>query len=466
MPDGPSGARRLGTALRILAVLVGVKLFLLDTVAVRTRSMDPTIAARADRAESVVIDRTAAWRTPQRFDVALFRYPNHAPTAFLKRIVGLPGETVALARGGAWRVRTPYEPLDLEALWRAGAVEPLRKPRELTDAFLARLPVVDPIDLRGFTATSFDRLYLTAPEVRPRLVFADDFALEMSETSESLIRFRKSPTDALADVAARLEGREPSVPETGGDRFVWGVAVGAEIRADADASVVFHIDLPDASGAVRATLTPGGDATLAVDGTIVARTRCPDITGASTRVRLDTCDMTATLRVDGGDILAHPLSVVPKSGEPTRGASAGFGVARGRCRFRRPIYARDLHWRAEGLSWFDVPKDAVMVLGDHPIASADSRHFRSVTVRDLRDGTLRVGDARTRTGSPESETPNPHTRDAETSTFIDVSGVAHTAPSGTFEVVGSTVTPFVPLADLKGRAVAVLWPPSHVGPIR
>lgn len=466
MSEGSSGARRFATALKILAALAAVKWFLLDTVSVRTRSMDPTLAARADRAESVLIDRTASWRAPERFDVAIFRYPNHAPTSFIKRIVGLPGETVALARGSAWRVRDPKPPLDLETLWRSGSVEILRKPRALTDAFLARLPVVDPLDLRGFTTSSFDRLFLAAPETRPRLAFTDDFGIDMAEDAESLIRFRKAPTDALADVAARLEGREATVPETGGDRFVFGVAVGIEARAEPGSTVLLHIDLPDGAASVRAALAPGGDAALLIDGRVVAHVPCPDIVRDATRLRLDTCDATATLRVGDVDLLSHPIALVPKASEPARGASAGFGVARGRCRFRKPLFARDLHWRAEGLTWFDVPKDAVMVLGDHPIASADSRHFRNVTVRDTRDGALLTGDARTRTGTPESETPNPHTRDADTSTFIDASGVAHTAPSGTFEVVGSTATPWVPLTELKGRALAVVWPPSHAGRIR
>jgi signal peptidase I len=39
---------------------------------------------------------------PQRWDVIVFKYPGDAPTNFIKRLVGLPGETVRIQHGNIW----------------------------------------------------------------------------------------------------------------------------------------------------------------------------------------------------------------------------------------------------------------------------------------------------------------------------------------------------------------------------
>jgi signal peptidase I len=42
------------------------------------------------------------FRTPRRWDVIVFRYPYDAPTNFIKRLVGLPGETIRIRGGDIW----------------------------------------------------------------------------------------------------------------------------------------------------------------------------------------------------------------------------------------------------------------------------------------------------------------------------------------------------------------------------
>jgi signal peptidase I len=65
-------------------------------VTVRGVSMVPALAER----ERVLVDRLAyRWRRPRRGEIVLLRgLPGLGPELLLKRIVGLPGETVTLAR--------------------------------------------------------------------------------------------------------------------------------------------------------------------------------------------------------------------------------------------------------------------------------------------------------------------------------------------------------------------------------
>jgi signal peptidase I len=65
-----------------------------------SRSTQPVADRRGDR---LVVDRTAfAFRAPRRWEVVVFRSPEDATELCVKRIVGLPGETVALVDGEVW----------------------------------------------------------------------------------------------------------------------------------------------------------------------------------------------------------------------------------------------------------------------------------------------------------------------------------------------------------------------------
>jgi len=59
--------------------------------------MAPTIKA----GEKVSVDYTAyAFTSPKRWDVVVFEPPMSTNGVWIKRVVGLPGETVAFVRGG------------------------------------------------------------------------------------------------------------------------------------------------------------------------------------------------------------------------------------------------------------------------------------------------------------------------------------------------------------------------------
>jgi signal peptidase I len=94
----------LGTAFReiitfvVLAVVivVPIRLFVAQPFVVEGESMYPTF----DSGEYLIVDQLSyRLREPRRGEVVVFRYPNDEKVFYIKRIIGLPGETVHIKEG-------------------------------------------------------------------------------------------------------------------------------------------------------------------------------------------------------------------------------------------------------------------------------------------------------------------------------------------------------------------------------
>lgn len=88
-------------AVAALVVAALVRLFLAEPFIVSGPSMVPTFTV----GDYLVVDRvTYALKAPARGDVVVFRYPLDASVYFVKRIAGLPGETIEIGDGAVWLV--------------------------------------------------------------------------------------------------------------------------------------------------------------------------------------------------------------------------------------------------------------------------------------------------------------------------------------------------------------------------
>ena len=93
--------------------------FVIVNAVVPTGSMENTVAAGSrvigNRLSYVVGD-------PQRGDIVIFKYPVDEDTLYLKRIIGLPGETVEIRDGGVYidGSDTPLEEDYLPEAWVVG----------------------------------------------------------------------------------------------------------------------------------------------------------------------------------------------------------------------------------------------------------------------------------------------------------------------------------------------------------
>lgn len=99
------------TLLVALAVVLPIRLFIAQPFIVRGASMEPNFK---DGEYLVVDELSYRFREPERGDVIIFRYPNDPAQFFIKRIVGLPGETVVIKSGYVYIRNEKGEDIKLE----------------------------------------------------------------------------------------------------------------------------------------------------------------------------------------------------------------------------------------------------------------------------------------------------------------------------------------------------------------
>ncbi|MBU6310542.1 signal peptidase I [Patescibacteria group bacterium] len=101
-----------------LLIVVPVRWFIAQPFIVHGKSMDPTFTS----GQYLIIDQISyRFEDPARGDVIIMRFPENESVFFIKRIIGLPGETVEL-QGSRVIIRAPNtEPIVLAQPYLAGA---------------------------------------------------------------------------------------------------------------------------------------------------------------------------------------------------------------------------------------------------------------------------------------------------------------------------------------------------------
>lgn len=95
----------LGTA---LALTLFITLVVIVNARIPTPSMVPTI----NPGDRVIGLRLSYWfNTPQRGDIVIFHYPDNEKELYVKRVIGLPGDTVEI-RDGLVYINNAAEPLE------------------------------------------------------------------------------------------------------------------------------------------------------------------------------------------------------------------------------------------------------------------------------------------------------------------------------------------------------------------
>ncbi|MBN1367304.1 MAG: signal peptidase I [Dehalococcoidales bacterium] len=98
----------------LAAVIYGLLFFVIQGVPVLGSSMEPNLASHGQR---VLVVKAAYWfgHDPERGDIITFKppedWPNPKSLPFIKRVIGLPGDTIRIINGKIY-LNDSTEPLD------------------------------------------------------------------------------------------------------------------------------------------------------------------------------------------------------------------------------------------------------------------------------------------------------------------------------------------------------------------
>ena len=160
----------VGMILYVVAVFA-VCFFIITYVGQRTKvegsSMEPTLS----NGDNLIVDKISyRFRNPERFDIIIFPYKYEKNTFFIKRIIGMPGETVWINNSGEIYINGVLlsENYGLETIKYAGlASTPITLGKDeyfvmgdnRNDSTDSRFDVVGPIKRKEIVGRAWVRIY-------------------------------------------------------------------------------------------------------------------------------------------------------------------------------------------------------------------------------------------------------------------------------------------------------------------
>ena len=98
--SGKAILKEIGSTLLYIVVVLGITWLVITFVGQRTEvngsSMEPTLSNN----DNLIVDKISyRFKDPQRFDIIVFPFQYDENVYYIKRIIGLPGETVEIISG-------------------------------------------------------------------------------------------------------------------------------------------------------------------------------------------------------------------------------------------------------------------------------------------------------------------------------------------------------------------------------
>ena len=115
-----------------IVMAIVIKTYAFEAFQVPTESMEPTIIGRAAGGDRIIVNRFKyEMEDLERYDVVVFRYPLSRMLNYVKRLVGLPGETLKIGHGDIYTSDDDGESFNVA-----------RKPRALAETIFEQNPVI------------------------------------------------------------------------------------------------------------------------------------------------------------------------------------------------------------------------------------------------------------------------------------------------------------------------------------
>jgi len=417
----------------ILALLI--RHFCVEAFKIPTGSMQPTLYGDTSGGDRVLVFKpTYLGSGPERWDIIVFRFPHNIGVNYIKRCIGLPGETLRIAHGDIYvngEIATKPRKLQ-EHLWRNWPVWPRPgQPAAPIEAVWVPHP-----------AEAFSRegdAVIARADGEAALLYPRPITLRATAGN-----FPKSPAfgageadTPLIDVRLSFRARIASA----------GTVVFAELQGSEH---VFRAEIP-ANGPPRllhAIADPGSVGGEGIAFTEIGRGVSPALAeGREGRIQLYFLDGRIHLDVDGEPILERvfPVTEPRRTSHPVR-----LGVRGGEAAFSSVRIERDLAHLTQGpSSEVSIPEGHYFALGDNTASSADSRLWMRSQIEDLEGNHVYEVDA--------LELQKVDRRRPGSFVFQDVWGEKHRLSRYRF-VDGPEPAPFVPREYIVGKAFFNFWP--------
>jgi signal peptidase I len=92
--------RELGGWLLYILIIIGLTYLIITFVGQRTRVSGSSMETTLSNGDNLIVDKlTYHFKEPKRYDIIVFPYKYEENTYYIKRIIGLPGETVQVIDG-------------------------------------------------------------------------------------------------------------------------------------------------------------------------------------------------------------------------------------------------------------------------------------------------------------------------------------------------------------------------------
>lgn len=365
-------AREVADSLAIAFILAMIiRHYVLEVFKIPTKSMEPTLLGDPWSGDKILVNKFAYdFRDPDRWEIAVFKYPKDTSKNYIKRIVALPGESVRVRYGDLYIngaiARKPWGVQ--EALWR------LTPHSDNPQAWGLIRPDGTETDLAGREAA----LDCTreggemALRYRPRIL-----AYEAPPGHPPARRVRDI---LISDVMADFQ----LVPHERAGALTIEIAVTFPDSSPANAANVldrWEVKLPlDREEAAAEVWRSGAPFAVA------APCRVP--IGRRTRLQVCTVDQAVIVRIGGREVLNQPYPPSPRADEWASFVNQAHLRIRARdanVTLREPrVYVDVYYTDTDGphehavRAPFQLGPDEFFAMGDNSVNSNDSRSWRQV----------------------------------------------------------------------------------------